>query len=294
MFNKPPKGTPYNYAHPLARGLIGYWLFNEGGGTKAYDISTKQRHGTLNNFALTGNTSNWAGSQMGGGLLFDGSNDFVNVSNANFPFVTAPFSVSAWVKPQFANSNYNAIVSKGGTFESASNFVLGIRGQPTTTDYRAYIFWKGGATLYGNEFSVPILGSQTWMHIVGVVDSAWNSEVYVNGYSVGTDGSNSAATDGSQPLKIGSPNTIGTELAYNGYVDEVRIYSRALNASDVKLLYINPHADFLFDKHYINPTLYGLGAWGGRLTNAGGSGTLTAISANKTIESYMVLGFKKQ
>jgi len=71
---KPIRGTRLNLAHPLAKGLVGCWLFNEGTGGRIFDLSMNGNHGT---FVKMDNTSAWAG----GGLLFDGVDDYIQISD---------------------------------------------------------------------------------------------------------------------------------------------------------------------------------------------------------------------
>jgi len=45
---KPVRGIRLNKSHPLARGLVGYWLLNEGSGNKVFDLSGNGKTGTIN------------------------------------------------------------------------------------------------------------------------------------------------------------------------------------------------------------------------------------------------------
>ena len=56
-------------------GLVGYWNFQEGTGTTAYDKSGKRNHGTLTNMDPT---TDWVDGKLGGGLDFDGSDDYIH------------------------------------------------------------------------------------------------------------------------------------------------------------------------------------------------------------------------
>jgi len=46
-YEKPMYGVLLNPYHPLARGLVGCWLFNEGGGNSVFDLSGYGNHGML-------------------------------------------------------------------------------------------------------------------------------------------------------------------------------------------------------------------------------------------------------
>ncbi|MFB0523909.1 MAG: hypothetical protein ACETVZ_00085, partial [Phycisphaerae bacterium] len=63
---KPIRAIQLNKSHPFARGLIGYWIMNEGGGSKVFDLSGNDNTGTF-----VGNTA-WAAGKFGSCLSFDG------------------------------------------------------------------------------------------------------------------------------------------------------------------------------------------------------------------------------
>ena len=76
----------------LLNGLVGWWKFDEGSGTVAYDSSGNGNNGNLTN----GPT--WTTGKIGGALSFDGENDYVDVpsiQSVNGGGVT--FAV--WIKP---------------------------------------------------------------------------------------------------------------------------------------------------------------------------------------------------
>lgn len=71
MPQKPPVGTRINRSDPIGRSVVGCWLFNEGAGNRAIDVSGKGNHGTLNG----GPT--WTTGDRGRALNFDGVDDVV-------------------------------------------------------------------------------------------------------------------------------------------------------------------------------------------------------------------------
>ena len=102
-YQKPLLGTPLDLSNPINRGLVGFWLFNEAGGMKAYDLSGKGNHGALTNFAFPStSTSGWNPGRAGIGLSFDGVDDYI--SFASIPTtVIDNWSMEAWINP--ANLN---------------------------------------------------------------------------------------------------------------------------------------------------------------------------------------------
>src|SRR3989344_6333653 len=98
----------------ITSGLVAHYKFDEGSGTTASDSSGNNNIGTLINNPA------WTTGKIGGGLSFDGVDDYVNISNESaFDFErTNPFSISAWVNYPSGSSDAS-IVSKmqnGGNF----------------------------------------------------------------------------------------------------------------------------------------------------------------------------------
>lgn len=62
---KPIRGIQLNKSHPLARGLVGCWLFNEGSGTKCFDVSGFGNHGTRES------ATSWVAGKYGHSLRID-------------------------------------------------------------------------------------------------------------------------------------------------------------------------------------------------------------------------------
>ena len=95
--DKPPVGSQINWGHPLARGLVGCWLLNEGAGRKAYDLSEYRNHGTLTSMAIPPTpNSGWNPGRTGIGLSFDGVDDYVGMMTTDL--YTDTITLEAWTK----------------------------------------------------------------------------------------------------------------------------------------------------------------------------------------------------
>ena len=78
MPTKPELGARLNRNHARSRGLRGRWLFNDRTGSRAHNIVGDRDYGTLTDMDPA---TDWVGSEFGGALDFDGSNDVVIVSD---------------------------------------------------------------------------------------------------------------------------------------------------------------------------------------------------------------------
>lgn len=160
---------------------------------------------------------------------FNGGGDYlVNAAPSGLP-TGSTMTVSSWVKPTgtYANPSYNGVVSFGPR-TSNNSFLLALQnsGKPT------FAAW-------GNDF-VPTGGSvitvtpNQWNHLAAVLSGS-SITLYVNGQTnsqmTGTLASIPNIQSG--PLVIGATDYNPPGRFYNGAIDEVRIYNRALSATEV-------------------------------------------------------------
>jgi len=100
-------------------GLVSYWGFEEGSGATAYD-NTGANNATLYNAPA------WLAGKYGGGLLFDGINDYADAGNGASLTIANSLTLEAWVYlvKNASLGNVRAIMDKFGTsqnFTSASS-----------------------------------------------------------------------------------------------------------------------------------------------------------------------------
>src|SRR2546421_50667 len=89
---KPPVGTQINFGHPLAKGLVGCWLFNEFGG-KLVSNGLFRNHGTLSGATLP----SWSTGPTGPALTFDGSSSYVDVGSDSVLGLTGPMTIQVFL-----------------------------------------------------------------------------------------------------------------------------------------------------------------------------------------------------
>lgn len=158
--------------------------------------------------------------------------------------ITGSITVSVWVKFNtlpVSGSTYPRLVYKYGFNGDAANqrsYALTAVG-----DGGQKLDWSMSSTGAGGdsrEFSwSPSTG--VWYHIVAVYDtSVPNFKMYVDGSQIGTTQTGVPASiyDGTSTFAIGADGFSGDYL--NGLVDDVRIWARALDATEVGDLYTDP------------------------------------------------------
>ena len=225
LLSKPSPGVQLDPLHPLSRGLVGYWLFNEGAGSRAQDISGKGNHGTLTDGPA------WTGGQRGGALRFDGTDDYVStpLSMASLSQLT----ISMWARRSalgafvYISSNVN---------NSTQNVQIG--------------FFSDGLvypTIGDGTFPTVTSNTVDWVHCVMVYNGAASTKLFL--YLNGASSTLSAQPTGTATHASAGTFDIGRRLANarytNGHIDEVRIYTRALTALEVQQLYATPYAGLL-------------------------------------------------
>lgn len=206
-------------------GLVGYWPFD----TDASD-QAGGHDGTLRNGAFI-----TIGSKVGAGALsLNGINQYVDMGDVLDWNNAQSFTLSAWVRPLTLFSSTRRIISKRS---SAAAPQTGYELSLSTSQTSLNTVDDGDTTrAAGGSGNIPI---GQWTHVVMVVDRAPPTmTAYTNG-EVGSPISISSINDlnNTLPLRIGaSSNGAGTNF-FGGQVDDVRIYDRALTASEVDELF---------------------------------------------------------
>ena len=194
-------------------GLVLYMPFEEGSGTTARDWSTAGNNGTITGATYTtGNTGN------GGALDFNGTNGMVSGTFTNG--YSDSVSFSGWIYPN-NNSTFFGIA----TFTSTT----GEQFQVLQWNQKIYITANGGA------FYTPdiITTTGTWYHVSGTYNTGdTEPKVYINGIEKSLSSGGGASSITANSFVIGSATFAGASY-YDGIIDEVRIYNRALTQEEI-------------------------------------------------------------
>ncbi len=220
-------------------GLIGYWKFDEGVGTTAKDSSRYGYNGTLTN----GPT--WSGSGLYSSkyhnpksLLFDGVNDYVTVGDMEEVDNAQQLSVCAWVK-HLSDTADQGIVHKRATSSPGILLFRDDVGLTGKTDIYTFYIEAPGLVSTRVDTATNSATAGIWRHVCGVyrANNALGLQLFINGTEaatpVSTIGFSTNLNAGSQPLQIG---TRDGNLSQHGFIDDVRIYNRALSASEISAL----------------------------------------------------------
>ncbi len=226
------------------QGLELYYPFNG----NANDSSGNGNNGTVAGATLTADRFGVANSAYS----FDGSTSTIrcgDILDSVFSAPIAKFSVSGW-----------AYSKTYGSFQTGGGFIVGKNAGGTYGPYQWSVSHIGGLIIGGVfsdtaqqnyvELSCPMATNQ-WFHFVLVFDGSLPEmqrvKLYVNGQSsntavyqhVGTLGT--TTTNSAQNLSIGATysanNPESPDDFYNGNIDDIRIYTIALDSTAIQALY---------------------------------------------------------
>lgn len=235
---KPPLGVQLNHAHRLTKGLVGCWLFNEGGGDKAYDLSGYNNQGTLKNMAFPPTaTSGWNPGKDGVRLNFDGNSDYVDCGNDPSLDIAGAFTISFWAKFDVVPSNAAPQMILSRFVDLDNRYMLSFY-----AGMRFFSKNRGTASIdVGLAFAHGIQ-INTWNHwVLAKTGSNWT--FFKDGAELGTAVDADEVSDLAAPLFIGSWY-VGGLFNFKGSINRVKIYNRTLCAAEVQQLYIDPNCIF--------------------------------------------------
>ena len=209
-------------------GLVGYWKFDEGKGSIVADSSGKK-----NGCKVQG--AGWVKGKSGYGLLFDGKNDILYTTKpADF---TEGITVAAWIKSERGG----AVAGMG--WHGKGRFWL-ILSRKTISWHHSFYYSEEGAapkgfvegTAFGREEVVNFnLPQDRWFHLM-VIDNCKTGEIffYVNGKLLEKKKREKMTIAPVKEEKITIGGLDCGNFPFQGVLDEVKIYNRALKEGEIK------------------------------------------------------------
>jgi len=258
--------------------LVSYWELNE---------NFKDTMG-LNNGTPSGDIVNATGISSGA-MRFDGAGDKIEISGAKdiLEDTTASgmYTVSAWINPNSITGSHPIVAARRN-----DNFFFAQVDDGLKLMFNDEYIYESG-----------VFETNNWYHVVGteVQDGAnFNATLYINGKFIGSD-SLTRTGIGNVNLWIGYEDRFGE--TFNGTIDEVLIYDKALTASEVQELYkagLTQHANANVTLQTRTATSYNVsdaglvGLWGlnGDANDELGVNNGTEVNQVTYNESYGIVG----
>jgi len=200
--------------------LVAFYLFK---GT-ANDSTSNKNNGTVKGAVLTADRFGIANSAYS----FNGVNNYISIPNSSsLNISTDKLSIASWVKVNSLNG-YQQIISKAintddagrefGMYLSSGNVAF----ETSTTNERIDVTSSNSVT-------------NQWAFLVTIYDGVAMNE-YINGVLVNSTPQSGNIISNSYDLKIGMFGD-GIQNPFNGVIDDIRIYNRAISQNEIDYLY---------------------------------------------------------
>ncbi len=238
--NKAKTAKSLQYSQSIHNALgaysVGVWNFDEGSGTVAKDSSGYNRNGTLVSnptWRCSSNDSFYTPSGQGCSLEFNG-NQTQYVRSSSLVTVPENGTIGGWIKGlnnlqknqniyPFGLNYVSLLGPSGGINDTRSGIITGTSGSYD------HLNW-GAQNLYNGEWHHYLV---TW---IKTGENNYNFYLYINGKQIGNHRTSTRHPAGDQ-REIRAGVAWGTYGAHTGFIDDVRIYKEALQASEIKSLY---------------------------------------------------------
>ena len=163
-------------------------------------------------------------------MEFDsGSSQYVDAGNPAELQFNNSFTISCWARVN--NTGNNAIISKDSTNSIGGGYHIDFRGG------NAVHAWAYNAN---NKLIKTSLSINTWYHIVFIFESTGgsngNQSLYINAGTPVTNSITSFNASTVKNLRIGASEVL-SGYDFGGDIDEVAIWNKALEATDVQTIY---------------------------------------------------------
>lgn len=204
----------------ISNGLAGYWKMDEaaansctGGVNDSCDSSGNAKDG-----AWAGTNIGATTGKFGNAANFNGTDDKITAASTT---VGTTMTIAGWIK-KTASTGQKSFFSNRGS----GNVYFGLAGTSV------YMYDNGG-TPAGALSSTGAITTGQWQHVVATNDGT-TTIFYVNGVALPSISQTRSSSTGT--IGIGWDPTIGTEY-WDGQIDEIRLYNRALSPNEVSQLY---------------------------------------------------------
>ena len=207
---------------PVAPGIIGWW---RGDGNALDSMGTN--HGSLINGAT------FAPGLIGQAFSFNASaNSAVVVPLQPALNPVDAITIEAWIKPfSFPNPGPSVVRKHWNDLGGAQYAMLLGDGASSGFLSMGVALHQGGAAVSGGTIPTSV-----WTHVAGTYDRQF-VRIYINGVEVGSAASTAPIPNSTRDLYIGNEDLLSGTRAFDGLIDELVIYDRALSPSEIRAIH---------------------------------------------------------
>jgi hypothetical protein len=196
------------------------WLAGDG---DARDISGNSSNGTLQNGA------GFAVGKVGQGFSFDGVDDQITVPHNANQNTGSQIAIEAWINP--TTLPHGATILQKRSASNIGGYVFEPTKQPFGNDNGLQFVISIGGTYSSLQTPANVLTTGVFQHVAATYDGT-TMRIYVNGIEVANKAQTGAIDATTDPIVLGR-NVTNTSIAFQGAIDEVALYNRALSADEI-------------------------------------------------------------
>jgi hypothetical protein len=215
------------------KGLIGYWEFDEGSGSEAHDASGHGNDGSWQGTGPYYSSASKVGSCAG---LFNGTDHYVKINNfVGLPTSFSALTIMAWIK----TSTSSETVIGDNTPGCGYSFSLSINGPYCSPGTGIPCGYNAADARYNQTYNPSITVNDNLWHYLAMVSGNGTQTLYVDGSPVASSSYTGNIPGPLSILTLGAYTNGGclSGSYFNGLIDDVRIYNRALSAAEVQAIY---------------------------------------------------------
>ena len=231
-YQKPPVGAELKQDHPLVRGLVHCWLFNENKGQNIYDMVAKYK-------GIFINTPTWSG----GSMLFNGSNDYITHPNSLNIINNVTFSLWVYCRSSEAAAiNYPFSCGSSGT--TRISIIVGGTYSDAGLNAKAIGLWDGSNVgESGSNTFTAANDDNKWRHIILDYNASRPTKtlIYKDTINLATSFDNISGNLASMDT-IEFGRRVTNQYYWNGYIANCYIWNRSLTPAEISWLYREPYA----------------------------------------------------
>lgn len=237
----------------LMNGLVGWYKMDEGSGTTSTaDSSNNGYTGTL-----TGHAPSWVTGKKHFGLSFDGTGtQYISISNSlGLSGSNTNISVAGW-SYRLALNDHGAFFKIGNNtdFTGGDGVAIGIAAAGAsgfeTAGNNIVALYEGVRWI-----DTSVTATTGWHHFALVINSTGGPAVYWDGVLIYSDAGAAPAAIGSLGASItqigGYTSSSPSNRFFTGYLDDMRIYNRALSATEVNDIYLQGLGRIIYGKNSV-------------------------------------------
>ena len=202
-------------------GLVAAYGFDEASGTTTADATGHGLTGTLTSVTRT------TTGKFGGALTFNGTSSWVTVAHNAQLNLTTGMTLEAWVFPTALGANWRNVLIK----ERTGGEIYNLYAHTDTSGPSVYVVRSAAPAAALDATGPAALPANTWTHLAATFDNT-TLRLFVNGVQVASRAVAGPLLTSTGVLRIGGNSLWGEFFA--GTIDEVRIYNRALSATELQ------------------------------------------------------------